>query len=160
MTLILPEKYQPKRARESVEVAVVPEEEGLAIPKEKAVELAAQMKMYVLNNSMLREVETLGGMVDSIGANRSANGFTVATQQFLSEVMMGLVSKLREGGDIHEVAASLAKLANSMAKGNQILKKGADEKAKRAKQAPVRFQPGQPVSVNVQINNAINAKVS
>jgi hypothetical protein len=160
MPLILPEKYQPKHARETVEVAVVPEPDGLGISKEKAVELAAQMRMYVLSNSMAGELETLAGQVDNIGANRSANGFTMMTQQFLSMAMLKLVDRLNTGGDPHEVAASLSKLANAMAKGNTLLKKGADEKARRSRPPLARFTPGQPVaaSVTVNIQNNLTAK--
>ena len=158
MSLILPEKYQPKHARETVEVAVVPEEGGLAISKQRAEEVAAELRMYVLNSSMVKEIETLGVQVETIGSNRSANGFTLLSNQLMATVMLKLVDKLNTGGDAHEVAASLSKLANALTKSNAILKKGADEMGKRNRPPPVKFTPGQPiqpaVQVNVQVNNS------
>ncbi len=155
MPLILPEKYQPKHARETVEVAVVAEEPCLAISKQRAEEVAAELRMYVLNSSMVKEIETLGVQVEAVGTVRSANGFTVLTQDFLAKTMMKLVDKLHSGGDAHEVANSLAKLANAMTKASALLKKGGDDKPRNRRPAKIPFTPGQPVQVNVQINNAI-----
>jgi len=159
MPLILPEKYQPKHARETVEVAVVPEEAGLAISKQRAEEVAAELRMYVLNSSMVKEIEALGVQVETVGAVRSANGFTVLTQDFLAKTMMKLVDKLHSGGDAHEVANSLAKLANAMTKASALLKKGGDDKPRSQRPVKIPFTPGQPVqaqAVTVNIQNNIS----
>lgn len=157
MTLILPERYQPTQLKEKVEVAVVPEPKGLAISREKTGELAAELQMFVLSSGMMKEIEALGLQVESIGTARSANGMTLFTQTALAKAILKIVEKLESGDDVHVVANSLAKLANSMIKATALMKKdGGASKAKTMMPVSPRFIPGQPVAaVNIQINNVV-----
>lgn len=107
-------------------------------------ETAKQLGMMTVSRDVISTLERIGLDIEDLGVVKVANGFCFLSQQAVLLCISKISEAVQNGADVKDIAAAMAKLANSMTNSVKAMKLGGWQKAQPQQKQPIDigFTPG------------------